>query len=241
MYNIFSILYDEWSLCYDPTNVEMSILSKYLDFHGKDILEIGCGTGRFTKRIARLARSIVAIDNDGDSLSCAIGKNLGNNIKYLNCDALELADYINTMFDYIVFSWSLNYIDNLAEALGQAERLLKAHGKIIVLYTYLGEYELLLKSVANQSKITDRGYRAIKKMLGPNIIEDEIVTSFVFKNIDEAMRLNEFFYVVDGIELSQAQRQDLKNKFLLHKNSKGEITVRDTVKLIIGGKKQCLT
>lgn len=235
MYNAFSELYDEWSRCYDPTNIEMSILSKYLDFSGKEVLEIGCGTGRFTRRIAELAHSIVAVDNDDASLSCAIRKNSRSNIKYYNCDALDLVNHINGKFDYIVFGWSLNYVVDVGKALEQSRQFLKKQGKIVILYTYLGEYELLLKSVTNQSKISDSEYENVKGLLGTDIIEDEIITTFVFRNIEEAMRLNEFFYIIDGLELSNDQRNDLRNKFLSHKNFKGEITVLDTVKVLIGG------
>lgn len=55
----------------DPDGVEMRALRSIMNFTGKDIIEIGCGDGRLTRRYARDAASVYAIDPNVDDLRIA--------------------------------------------------------------------------------------------------------------------------------------------------------------------------
>lgn len=59
----------------DPEGVEMTTTQKHLNFAAKDVLEIGCGDGRLTFKYADLARRVVAIDPDAESIKKAKDNN----------------------------------------------------------------------------------------------------------------------------------------------------------------------
>lgn len=243
MYNRYSHLYNEWAEYYDPENTEMQIVSSLVDFCGKNVLEIGCGTGRFTKRLSRVSEYILAIDNDIETIDYAINYSSRDNIEYKFCDACSLDTLnIENKFDIVVYSWSMNYISNRKKTLQQAVNCLRPDGKIIVMYTALGEYESLLKTVREDKRISDAGYVETKKLFNTmqlEVVESKIVTPFVFPDLKTAIRLNEFFYTADGEKLTDEEALRLSKGLGKYIKEDGTICVLDMIKLLVGGKR-CL-
>ena len=56
----------------DPEGHETRILHDLVDFHDKDVVEVGCGDGRMTWRYAAQARSVLALDPKEDRVAQAI-------------------------------------------------------------------------------------------------------------------------------------------------------------------------
>ena len=57
--------------CRDPEQTEVRVLRRQVPLAGAHVLEIGCGDGRLTRRIARLARAVVATDPDASLIARA--------------------------------------------------------------------------------------------------------------------------------------------------------------------------
>lgn len=55
----------------DPERVEVRTLLRRLPLEGARVLEIGCGDGRLTRRIAGLARAVEALDPDVEAIARA--------------------------------------------------------------------------------------------------------------------------------------------------------------------------
>ena len=55
----------------DPEGVETQALHDLVDFGGKDVVEIGCGDGRMTRRYADSASSVLAFDPDESAIAAA--------------------------------------------------------------------------------------------------------------------------------------------------------------------------
>lgn len=241
MYGNYSNLYEDWCQCYDPTNVELRILNKYINFEGKKILEIGCGTGRFTRRIASKAKVIKAIDNDELTIKWAQENMPLPNTEYVCCDALSITDcFCGEQFDLIVYSWSINYIDDIRKSFQSALELLEDGGQIVVMYTSLGEYELLMRAVLYDSRITDEGYEMTKNIFAEEAqlyCEDVVVTDFVFPDLNTAVQRITFFFDVDGCALMPDQEMFLRKELAKRTRRNDSISISDTVKILIGGKK----
>jgi len=98
------------ALVIDPAKVEVSILKKAVEWNGKYVLEVGCGAGRLTKRLAGLGpRRIVAIDSDADQISAA-RRSFPKPLKRLVTFRIEQGDQIKypaSTFDIALFSWVL--------------------------------------------------------------------------------------------------------------------------------------
>jgi ubiquinone/menaquinone biosynthesis C-methylase UbiE len=94
----------------DPERNEVRALKEVGIWRGKKVLEVGCGDGRLTLRLARLGpKSIQAIDPDRDRIRAARKKlppAFSKQIRYKVASAGEL-NYPSHSFDIVVFSWVL--------------------------------------------------------------------------------------------------------------------------------------
>jgi ubiquinone/menaquinone biosynthesis C-methylase UbiE len=73
------------------------------------VLELGCGDGRLTFRIADAARSVLAVDPDSEAIErarAAMPKRLADRVTFAVAQAEEL-DAPTAAFDLALFSWSL--------------------------------------------------------------------------------------------------------------------------------------
>jgi ubiquinone/menaquinone biosynthesis C-methylase UbiE len=95
-----------------------------------NILEIGCGTGIFTKALAKTCKNITAIDISPDLLKIAKAKTgKSGKVKFLVRNAYA-TDFKNNNFDYVYGCSILHHLD-MDKALKELIRILKPGGKII--------------------------------------------------------------------------------------------------------------
>ena len=55
----------------DPDELELEALNRLVTFRGMDVLDVGCGEGRTSRRIARTAASVVGVDPDRERVALA--------------------------------------------------------------------------------------------------------------------------------------------------------------------------
>ncbi|MDA1035878.1 MAG: class I SAM-dependent methyltransferase [Chloroflexi bacterium] len=93
----------------DPGQIETQVIRNLIDFAGKDVLEVGCGEGRMTWRFADIARSVLAIDPDEDSIAIAreqTPRMLRNRVAFMAAGITDVALSENA-FDIAILSWSI--------------------------------------------------------------------------------------------------------------------------------------
>ena len=93
----------------DPEENEIRALQKVLDWESKHVLEIGCGEGRLSHRLAKLGAKVFAIDPDPKLIRKAkaqLPKQFAKQIIFKAGKAEKLA-FKNESFDAVVFAWSL--------------------------------------------------------------------------------------------------------------------------------------
>src|SRR5204863_7717496 len=56
---------------YPPPGMELRLIRRFVDPAGKRVLEIGSGDGRLTREYARLAKEVVAIEQDRAGVAIA--------------------------------------------------------------------------------------------------------------------------------------------------------------------------
>ena len=97
-------------LIIDPAKVEAQALKQAVAWRGKRVLELGCGAGRLTLRLASLGPSrIDALDPDPDEIRLA-RRNLPARLRGLIHYGVGQAEHIRKSdgaFDIVVFSWAL--------------------------------------------------------------------------------------------------------------------------------------
>jgi len=97
----------------DPQQNEVRALRAAANWRGVRVLEIGCGDGRLTLRLARLGAIVEAIDPDADSIRLArraLRRALPpERARHVRCRVGEgeHLDFPDESFDRVLFSWSL--------------------------------------------------------------------------------------------------------------------------------------
>jgi len=98
------------TLVMDPAGAEIRALKRTTNWRGKRVLEVGCGDGRLTLRLAGFnPDKIVAFDPDPKLIRTA-RKNLPEKYKakiQYRVGNAEHVKYKANQFDVVVFSWVL--------------------------------------------------------------------------------------------------------------------------------------
>src|SRR5947199_3563764 len=93
----------------DPQQNELRALRAAANWRGVHVLEIGCGDGRLTLRLARLGARVEAIDPDAASIRRArrqLPARLAGQVRYRVGQAEHLK-YADESFERVLFAWSL--------------------------------------------------------------------------------------------------------------------------------------
>lgn len=93
----------------DPDEVELAAVQGLVDLNGKFVLDIGCGDGRTSRRLARTAASVLGVDPDTAAVAQArhlTAEQTTDKCRYLAADVLAL-ELEPASFDIVVFSRSL--------------------------------------------------------------------------------------------------------------------------------------
>jgi SAM-dependent methyltransferase len=123
----------------------VKMLSKHLRA-GMRVLELGCGTGYFTRELARSRADIVAIDVSPELLEIARANCPERTVRYEIQNASALS-YPDAVFDSVVGSSVLHHLE-IEEALREIHRVLKAGGTI-----YFTEPNMLNPQIAVQKNV----------------------------------------------------------------------------------------
>ena len=123
----------------------VKMLSNHLRV-GMRVLELGCGTGYFTRELARSGADIVAIDVSPELLEIARADCSTPNVRYEIQDACVMS-YRDAVFDSVVGSSVLHHFE-IKEALLEIYRVLKSDGTI-----YFTEPNMLNPQIAIQKNV----------------------------------------------------------------------------------------
>jgi Methylase involved in ubiquinone/menaquinone biosynthesis len=123
----------------------VKMLSSHLK-PGMAVLELGCGTGYFTRQLAHSKADVVAIDVSPELLEIARANCSASNVQYQIENACELS-YNDAVFDSVVGSSVLHHLE-IDAALRDIYRVLKPEGSI-----YFTEPNMLNPQIAIQKNV----------------------------------------------------------------------------------------
>ncbi|MFT4414345.1 class I SAM-dependent methyltransferase [Fredinandcohnia humi] len=108
-----------------------AIKSAISNLHGKNILDLGCGTGQFAKYcVANGASKVVGIDISRNMIEQATKENKHEKIEYM-CTSIEDLELPNQKFDVIISSLAIHYIDDYPALIEKVNQLLTTNGEFI--------------------------------------------------------------------------------------------------------------
>lgn len=99
-----------------------------------ELLDLGCGTGRFSIPMAtRLGYSVTGVDNSEEMLEEARNKEGGDRVEWNTQDATCLS-YPNGSFDVVFMSHLLHHLDEPLDVVRECCRILRPRGVILNRY-----------------------------------------------------------------------------------------------------------
>lgn len=105
------------------------LLGLNTEWAGKTVLDLGCGTGYFTKKLIELDANVVALDLSEQMLDQA-KQRCGDNAEYVSGDA-ERLPFEDNCFDIAFSSLALQWCQDLSVPLRELKRVVKPGGKIL--------------------------------------------------------------------------------------------------------------
>ena len=90
----------------DPQGRELELIGRVADVAGKDVLDIGCGDGRTSRRLAGRGATVFGVDPDEAAIARARAVGPWGACRFRAADVLELT-LPPASFDLVVFSRSL--------------------------------------------------------------------------------------------------------------------------------------
>jgi len=95
----------------DPEGVSAREILNFVDLRDKRLLEIGCGRGRLTIPLAKIASHITAIDPRLEDIQAAMERTPEKLAGTINYKAVPIEEFDlspgSQKFDLILFTWSL--------------------------------------------------------------------------------------------------------------------------------------
>ncbi len=142
------------------------------------VLEIGCGTGYFTKEIVKTGASVTAIDISPELINIAKQEIKETNASFMLDNAYELS-FEDCSFDSVVGSSVLHHLD-IDKAIREMYRVLKPGG-----YIFFTEPNMMNPQIALQKNIP-----ALKRKLGDSPDETAFFR-WSLKNLMQTTGFNE--------------------------------------------------
>lgn len=111
---------------------ECSTLLSWLDPKpGEKILDVGCGDGFYTEKIARKGAEVTGIDIRKKALIRARNRALSQKLHFLEMNAEEL-DFPENYFDKVISFCVIEHLQDDEKTLRQIARLLKPGGRLFI-------------------------------------------------------------------------------------------------------------
>ncbi len=109
---------------------DRSMIAELLDPAGDDVLDVACGTGRFTRYVADEAAFVWGIDVSEEMLQQGrkyVDRDAAENVGFARMDATDL-QFASEQFDSVACCWALHLFPDIPETVAEIHRVLKPQG-----------------------------------------------------------------------------------------------------------------
>jgi ubiquinone/menaquinone biosynthesis C-methylase UbiE len=126
--------YDRWSRTYDTDanttrDLDAEVLRRSsLEIDGRDVLELGCGTGKNTVWLAERAHRVIGIDFSPGMLEVARTRVPLDRVTLVQHDVREHWPLDDASVDFVVANLILEHLSNVTPVFAEAARVLRPGG-----------------------------------------------------------------------------------------------------------------
>ena len=165
---------DEWCSFYDLDSIELDQINKLVELKGKEVLEIGCRTGKLALKLGEY-RKLTAVDKDESLVEYCKKKNKKTSIEFKKAEPGSMS-FADASFDVVLVQWNLSDANTMGSFLWDISRVLRPGGLLIIVgESGLGENEDLKNAL----------YPRYKKLLRTQNHELRRQLERFFHNIDQ--------------------------------------------------------
>jgi len=115
------------------TIIDPTLLRVIGECHGKEVLDLGCGNGYLSRRLAKDGAKVTAVDASARMIRNAKAHDPKDSfgIRYMCSDGGKLLGIPNAKFDLIIANMSLMDIEEAEGAIKEVSRVLKDGGRFV--------------------------------------------------------------------------------------------------------------
>lgn len=117
-----------------PDNIRLAtqgpLIHKFLPKKGRIVLDLGCGTGRYTEQLTQRANQIVGLDVEMENLLKLKKKNI--NVSLVCASAEYRLPFRDSIFDFILCTEVLEHLKDDVVAVREIRRVLRKDGEILI-------------------------------------------------------------------------------------------------------------
>lgn len=130
--------YDRWSGIYDSEDnplicLEQPVVQRLVgDVSGRSVLDVGCGTGRWSFRLAAAGALVTGIDFSTGMLEKAHAKPGADGLRFVQHDLAKPLPFEDNAFDGIVCCLVLEHVAELGPVLSEMKRVCRPEGFIVI-------------------------------------------------------------------------------------------------------------
>jgi len=130
--------YSEWASTYDSDrnltrDLDQTVTREALqDLRPTSVLEIGCGTGKNTALLARIATNVLALDFSEAMIQQARSKSSFDNVTFTLTDINEPWPCPDSSVDLITCNLVLEHVEDLSFVFAEAARVLNHGGRFFI-------------------------------------------------------------------------------------------------------------
>ncbi len=145
--------YNRWAASYDADknttrDLDAAVVRKaMLVIEGREVLEVGCGTGKNTVFLAEHASAVTAMDFSEGMIARAHERIATSNVKFIRHDVRDAWPVPPASVDVVVANLILEHVHDLAPVYFEAARVLRPGGQFFI--CELHPYRQLIGSKAH--------------------------------------------------------------------------------------------
>ncbi|HVE79057.1 MAG TPA: methyltransferase domain-containing protein [Gemmatimonadaceae bacterium] len=130
--------YDRWAASYDADDNATRDLDAQVvrwapvALAGRDVLELGCGTGKNTGWLAERARSVLGLDFSAGMLARARARVGAAHVRFVRHDVRERWPVPDAAVDVVVGNLVLEHVADLVPVYAEAARVLRSAGQLLL-------------------------------------------------------------------------------------------------------------
>lgn len=148
--------YAKWAESYDTNenrtrDLDAVVLREHeMDIAGRDVLEIGCGTGKNTEWLAQHASTVVGLDLSPEMLARARTRVTNPHVTFIEHDIQGTWPVANESVNAVVGNLVLEHVSNIRIIFHEAQRVLRPNGTL-----FLCELHPFRQRLGSQAQFTD--------------------------------------------------------------------------------------